>query len=132
MAPITFHESWAVILNNSVAYHHESVAGMVTISPVLGEAMVYDAHAKGLIDFPWDYDIGTHHIKAILAWWTLSYVIIDKDVSFAVITHKDALRHQACDAKIAHWFVTSDQIVSYLAQLEKEGAVHVLSSIIGA
>jgi hypothetical protein len=46
---------------------------------------------------------------------------------FAIITHKDALRHQACDAHISHRFVTSEQIASYLAQLEKDGAVHLLS-----
>lgn len=128
MTPLTFHESWAIILNWSVAYHHEPVSGMVTVSPVVGEAMVYDHRTKSLIDFPWEYDIWTHYIKAILAWWSLSYVIVDHTSSFAIITHKDALRHQACDTKISHWFVTSDQIVSYLTQLEKDGAVYVLPS----
>jgi hypothetical protein len=50
----------------------------------------------------------------------MSYIVKDSERTFALVTHKEALRHSFFDTTIQYWFVFEPKLIDYLVQLEKE------------
>ena len=93
---------------------------------------MYHAAQKNVIDFPGEYDIGDCIIKWVKHKEMMSYVVKDPERTFALVSHKEALRHSFFDTMIDYRFVIDPKLGDYLTQLEKEWKILVVADTVSA
>ncbi len=76
---------------------------------------------KNTIDFPWEYDITNHYIRAILGKNNeMNYFIKTKNKSFAIVQTPKVLEHEDM-FNVQHWIYTNEKVLQKSEQLELEG-----------